>query len=324
MHRAAEAWDLFRQYRFPQDQDRAKAASMDVKQFYALLHRWATPWFQGRNKQCQHTRAAKPGLTKKELKELSFLLATPAPRAETTVHYWRDIGDACEFHPDKERIRELVAKANVSDRVLKQRLLNCGGDLTFGVLDVRDKMPASTHKLREACAKVWRGEHPWLQVEGDGLAMPWSGTFPREPKGLRYVYWDYPWDALKYFTFQYDAFKLTEARGAKRAHLRGFHSKSRCFPPEEVHAGKSATDAQEVMWYVVTAPDGEVICGPEPCYHGSSPTLPPSVIKANRKADPAGPEIHVPEFPHWCASIPHGYSAHTADDLGTLSVVHAF
>lgn len=296
---AAEAWDLFRLEHFALQKDRLRVAAMTIKQFYAILRRWATGWFSGSNKLCRQYRVVHPRLTQEELRELAYLLATPV-RYPDTWHNWRDIQDALDNHPNKGRIAELVARSQLSHPVLKRRILKCGGDATFGRLDQRDAMPESTLGARQGCAKVWRGEDPWLYTSGDELAKKWTPDVPRESNALRYVLWLRPWTVLRFFTFQYDACKMTDARGQSAAKTRGFFSLSRIFPPEEVRPQKPDTSAHEVMWYIVANNQLGVVLGPEPCYHGSTPTLGKAELAANKKRDPDAPEKHRPDFPHWC------------------------
>ena len=299
---AAEAWELFRHEHFALQADRARAQSMTIKQFYAILRRWATGWFSGSNKLCRHYRVLPRRLTVTEMRELCFHLGTPA-FLDGTWHYWRDIDDALDKHPANERIAELVAKSALSHRVLSRRLLKCGGDLGYGVADQRDAMPDSTRVARKECARIWRGDDPWLYTSGESLAMKWSTDVPRESEALRYIFWKRPWNVLRFFTFQFDAFKFSDARGQRSAKTRAFHSLSRIFPPEEVRPQKSDSSAHELMWYLAACHQLGVVLGPEPCYHGSTPTLSPAELKANMESDPDGPEKHRADFPHWCASL---------------------
>ena len=300
-HPAVETFELFFADPLPNRNDRKRAKNLDMKKLYALLRKWAPNWFNGRNKQCREIHAHPEGLTKKEQQELCTLLSTPdKPRGK--VHYWRSIDDALDRHPQRTRVQELVIKSRLSLPVLKRQLLHCGGDLHWGVLDIRDPMSKDTDKARVVCAAQWRAAKHWLWVGDEQLAQPIDVKVPPEVKSLRYVFWKEPWPVFSLFTFEYDAYKLSTARGHRDLAARGFYSLEFCYPPEVGRPAGQSKDAHEIQWYVIANKQVGVVGTPEPAYHGSTSTLAGKQLAAARKADKKDPERHAEDFPHWCVS----------------------
>lgn len=305
-HPAQEAYQLFFEDPLPTRADRKLAQNLDLKKFYAILSKWAPGWFRGDNKECAEIHVHQDGLTKKEERELCSFLKKPVT-LRRKLHYWRSIDDALDQHPDRARIQELVAKSRLSLTTLKRHLLKCDPDLHFGVIDKRDPLAPSTERAHTKCAAQWRGDEHWLWMLPGQLGEPVAEVkLPRGKDGrldprLYYEDWREPWLEFDHLTFEFDAYKLSTARGHRDLGEKGFYGTDHIYPPEIGRPAGKATDAIELQWYLIICKQLGVV-GVSLSYHGSTPTLSGKKRKRAAMEDEDGPEKHDPDFKHWCVS----------------------
>lgn len=297
---AFRAYQHFQKLSFSCDEDAVDAHAMSRHTFECLLSRWAKGYFDGTNRECVRRSFRAPGLSAAQKQELAHLLGTPKQGAEGT-HVWRDLDDALAHHPQRDRIAELVAAAGKPHAALVRELLHHNPRLKICVVDRVSKLAPRTQSAREDLAVVWAGKVPWLEIEDGKLARPWSGNFGEGDVGVKR--WEKPWPIYRNFTFLIDASTMDDQDSPAKVPQKGFVDPLRVFRPEETRPGHSGTAAHKVTYYIITCARLGLVLGPEFMYHGCTPTRNSRDIGRDRKAGIEAPELHIPEFPHWCALL---------------------
>ena len=294
----ARAFDIFKQRTFVSDGAENEAAAMTKHGFYRLLQTWAPRYFDGTNRQCVTRRRRRAGLTAAQKHELCHLLGS-ARQDENGTYFWRDLEDAMAQHPERERIAELVTASGTTHAALQDELVAFSPRLSFGIVDRCDKLVPGTLAKRQAAAKVWRQEVPFLEVLDGQLAQPWSGKYAVGEVGAKF--WVPPWDIFRYFTFMLDAASITDEQGPAHTRVKGFYDPTRVYLPEEVRPSRSSTSARKLFFYAITCMQLGLVAGPHYMYHEASSTRCPRELRAARLKKEPFIERHDPEYPSWCA-----------------------
>ena len=274
-----KAYDDFRGREMRHDQLIKQNRGMTKQAFgHVLRDHWAS-YVESRS--CpRKSRRLEVNLTQAETEELARIIATPAKDEAGQLRHFDSIDKALIGSPSKARLQKLIRKSGASIPVLHDHLLKNVTQLKFAAEDVVPKLTPTTRDQRKECAKVLRGEKPWLKAKqiprmhATRVAKPISVTPPppAEPYRIQKLDEDVKWDGGWWgpHTFMADATHFSNQEGAP---LKGgpdvYTLVDICYPPREVKAGRPISQTTSIMVYVVIHKYLGLIVGPDIMFTGT-------------------------------------------------------
>ena len=204
-------------------------------------------------------------LTDDETHELAGLLCKRPQLDDGTYVAHENLAAAAKSY---DRVKELIDKANATDAVLKQHLLDNVPGLKYQREDVAYALAPTTRMKRRSCAEILRGDAPWFKRPRTHQTR---GQAPSKDADSEDVYWKQDWWAQHVFIG--DATHFSDFRGDEKAKDSAPHvfvmSTDPPYPPREVPRPKSIRQSTSLMVYVVWHWFLGLVVGPDLMFTGT-------------------------------------------------------